>query len=94
MSAVPNSHIGKSTARSPDGGGSSRKPTNVTIAVGLVAEARELGVNVSQAAEAGIAAAVAERRQARWLTENQQALESSNAFVEAHGLPLAKHRNF
>jgi hypothetical protein len=27
-----------------------------------------------------------------WLAENRQALESSNAFVEAHGLPLELYR--
>jgi antitoxin CcdA len=64
------------------------------LEVGLVAEARELGVNVSQAAEIGIAAAVARRRQERWLAENQDALQSSNAFAEQHGLPLAQYRNF
>jgi antitoxin CcdA len=73
---------------------SARKSTNVTLAVSLVAEARELGINVSQAAEVGIAAAVVRRRQERWLAENQDALESSNAFVEQHGLPLAQYRNF
>ena len=71
-----------------------RKPTNLTLAVNLVLEARELGVNVSQAAEVGIAAAVAGRRQQRWLEENREALESSNEFVEQHGLPLATYRNF
>jgi antitoxin CcdA len=73
---------------------SARKSTNLTLAVSLVSEARELGVNVSQAAEVGIAAAVARRRQERWLAENQDALDSSNAFVEQHGLPLAQYRNF
>ncbi|MFA7668886.1 MAG: type II toxin-antitoxin system CcdA family antitoxin, partial [Burkholderiaceae bacterium] len=29
-----------------------------------------------------------------WLAENQEAIESSNAYVEKHGLPLAKHRMF
>ena len=71
-----------------------RKSTNLTLAAGVVAEARALGVNVSQAAEVGIAAAVARRRQERWLAENQGALESSNAFVEQQGLPLAQYRNF
>lgn len=71
-----------------------RKSTNLTLAANLVAEARELGVNVSQAAEIGIAAAVARRRQERWLMENQDALGSSNAFVEQNGLPLARYRNF
>ena len=73
---------------------SARKSTDVTLAVRLVAEARALGVNVSQAAEVGIAVAVARRRQERWLAENQGALDSSNAFIAQHGLPLAKYRNF
>lgn len=87
----------RTTTQSPplsDGSVPARKSTNVTLAVGVVAEARALGVNVSQAAEAGIAAAVARRRQERWLAENQAALESSNTFVEQHGLPLAQYRNF
>ena len=73
---------------------SPRKATNVTLSVSLMAEAREPGVNVSQAAEVGIAAAVASRRQERWLAENQDALDSSNAFAERHGLPLALYRSF
>lgn len=71
-----------------------RKPTNLTLTVGLVAQARALGVNVSQAAEQGIAAAVAQRRRDQWLAENREALDDSNAFVEANGLPLDRHRLF
>lgn len=71
-----------------------RKSTNLTLTASLVAEARALRVNISQAAEVGIAAAVAQRRQACWLSENQEALDSSNAFVEQNGLPLAQYRNF
>jgi antitoxin CcdA len=29
-----------------------------------------------------------------WLEENRAALDSSNAYVEAYGLPLEKHRLF
>lgn len=71
-----------------------RRPTNLSLTTSLVAEARALGVNVSQAAEVGIAAAVAQRRQERWLQDNQAALQSSNDFVDAHGLPLARYRQF
>lgn len=71
-----------------------RKSTNVTLTVALVEEAKALGVNVSQAAEVGVADAVARKRAAVWLAENREALESSNAFVETHGLPLAQYRNF
>lgn len=90
MSQPPANYL----AFSPPDSAPARKPTNLTLAVNLVLEARELGVNVSQAAEVGIAAAVAARRQQRWLEENREALESSNEFVEQHGLPLASYRNF
>jgi antitoxin CcdA len=33
-------------------------------------------------------------REARWLEENFEALESFNRYVEEHGLPLAKYRLF
>lgn len=71
-----------------------RKATNVSLNVELVAEARELGINLSQACERGLAETLAEERAAQWLAENREALESSNAWVEANGLPLAKHRLF
>ena len=73
---------------------SARKSTNVTLAVSLVAEARALRINVSQTAEMNIATAVAHRRQERWLAENQDALDSSNAFFAQQGLPLARYRQF
>lgn len=53
-----------------------------------------LGGIASQASEVGIGAAVALRRHARWLAENRNALDSSNTFVEQHGLPLASYRRF
>ncbi len=62
--------------------------------VALVDEAKALDVNLSQAAEVGVADAVARKRTELWLAENRAALESSNAFVEAQGLPLARYRTF
>ncbi len=73
---------------------SAKKATNVSLAEPLLAEARELRINVSQAAEEGVARAVAKRRAELWLQENRDAIESSNTYVEQHGLPLAKHRMF
>jgi len=71
-----------------------KKATNVSLAENLLAEAKELRINVSQAAEAGVAKAVAEKRAELWLKENWEAIESSNAYVEQHGLPLEKYRMF
>jgi antitoxin CcdA len=73
---------------------SQRKPTNVSIDSNLIAEAKELEVNISRAAEAGIAKAVADEKARRWLEENKEAIESSNRFVEENGLPLTKYRPF
>lgn len=50
--------------------------------------------SASLSAEVDVSAAVAFRRQARWLAENRNALDSSNTFVEQHGLPLARYRRF
>ncbi len=71
-----------------------RRATNVSLNVQLLAEARALEVNISRAAEQGLVNAIAERRAALWLAENQAALESSNAYVAQHGLPLAQYRGF
>ena len=71
-----------------------RKPTNLSLDNALLKEAKALGINVSRSAEAGIAEAVKLRKQQKWLEENSAALASSNAFIEANGLPLAKYRQF
>jgi hypothetical protein len=34
------------------------------------------------------------KRAQQWLDENREALESSNRWVEEHGLPFAKYRLF
>lgn len=71
-----------------------RKPTNLSLDSDLLAEAKALGINVSRSAEAGIVEAVKRHKERQWLEENASSLESSNAYVEAKGLPLAKHRQF
>lgn len=73
---------------------SSRRATNLTLDADLLAEARALKVNLSRAAEAGIGHAVAEIRAGRWRSENREALESSNRYVERNGLPLSGLRPF
>lgn len=70
------------------------RPTNVSLPAALVAEARELGVNISAASASGLDQAVKKARAEKWLQENQAALEASNAYVEKQGLPLARYRMF
>jgi antitoxin CcdA len=71
-----------------------KRPTNVSLPGSLVAEAKGLGINVSEACAQGLAKAVQAAREAEWLRENRVALESSNVWAEANGLPLAKYRQF
>ena len=71
-----------------------KKAINVSLAEPLLLEAKALRINVSQAAEAGVARAVAEKRAELWVAENAEAFECWNAYVEKNGLPLAKYRTF
>ena len=71
-----------------------RRPTNLTLDAAMISEARSLGINISQACERGLASAIAAARAQHWLSENADALQSSNDYVEAHGLPLARYRAF
>ena len=71
-----------------------RKPTNVTLPEPLLREARELGISLSQACERGLREVVAETRAAKWLRENQDAIEAWNDYVEKNGLPLGEYRQF
>ncbi len=71
-----------------------KKATNVSLPVDMVEDARRLGINVSQACEAGLEAEVRKAMAEEWLRENKEALDWSNQYVEKFGLPLAKHRMF
>lgn len=72
----------------------SKRATNVSLRSDLIDEAKKLGINVSEACEQGLEKEVARNRAEQWLEENRAALESSNAYVEKHGLPLARYRQF
>ena len=71
-----------------------RKAANLSLNQSLLNEAKSLHINVSRAAEAGIENAVKEKKRERLLKNNAEALDSANAYVEKHGLPLAKYRQF
>ena len=60
----------------------------------LIEEARQLGINLPQACEAGPRDRVAVAKTAAWLAENGPALQAWNDYVEEHGLPLAQFRQF
>jgi antitoxin CcdA len=65
-----------------------RRAVNLTLPGDLVAAARALGVNTSEAAEAGIAAAVRQAREEAWLKANAAAVVEHRAWLDRHGMPL------
>lgn len=72
----------------------SRRPSNLSLDADLVAEAKELDINLSRAAESGIARAVADEKARRWKIENAEAIRGWNEWVEKNGLPLEPYWPF
>ncbi|MDM7982285.1 MAG: type II toxin-antitoxin system CcdA family antitoxin [Rhizobium sp.] len=69
-----------------------RKTHDLTVNEALVAEAETLGLDITGAAEQGIARAIKAEKERRWKIENAEAIQASNDYVAKHGLPLAKYR--
>lgn len=81
-------HVGRHQDDGP------KRATNVSLSEALVSRARELGINVSQACEAGLENEVRRERANRWQEENAAGFDAWNAYVERNGVPLAKYRKF
>ncbi|RWC57552.1 type II toxin-antitoxin system CcdA family antitoxin [Mesorhizobium sp.] len=71
-----------------------RQPANLSIDSSLMREAKGLDVNVSRAAEAGIAEAVAAEKTRLWKLENRATMDEWNDYIEKHGIPLDEYRQF
>ena len=71
-----------------------KRATNVSLPVSLIEEARRLNINISQACEQGLEQQVRKSKAEKWLEQNREAIADSNAWVEKHGLPLARFRQF
>jgi antitoxin CcdA len=71
-----------------------RKSANLSLDSNLVSQARDLKINISRAAEDGIKSAVKAEQERLWRLENAEAIRLENDYVEKHGLPLAKYRQF
>ena len=65
-----------------------RRPINLTIRTDVLKEAKSLNLNASQAAEAGIIAAIQRAQEQEWLHTNKTALLAHNNRIEQEGLLL------
>jgi antitoxin CcdA len=71
-----------------------RKPTNLTLDARLVAEAKNLDINISRVAEESIAKAVSEEKARLWKIENRDVIQSLNDYVEKQAPLLDEPRQF
>lgn len=71
-----------------------RQPANLSIDSNLMREAKGLDVNVSRAAEAGIAEAVAAEKTRLWKLENRATMDAWNDYIDKTGIPLQEYRQF
>jgi antitoxin CcdA len=60
----------------------------------LVAEARDMGVDVVTELNARLRELIGKARRERWLKENREALEDANVFLARHGLWSDGKRQF
>jgi antitoxin CcdA len=71
-----------------------KRATNLTIDPAPLDEARALDITLSATFEASLREAVRKQKAPRWLEENRAAIQGSNEWVEQHGLPLERYRQF
>jgi antitoxin CcdA len=71
-----------------------RETVSLSLDTGLVAAAREAGLDLSRICETALREATRIEAGERWKEEHREAIEANNAWVEKHGLPLAKYRMF
>jgi antitoxin CcdA len=71
-----------------------RQSVNLYLDRTIVEDAKALGMNISRACDEALRAAIKMEREARWKTENSEAIQSFNDYVEKNGIPLAQFRQF
>ncbi|SEQ76578.1 type II toxin-antitoxin system CcdA family antitoxin [Sphingobium sp. YR768] len=71
-----------------------RKATNLSLDADLVADARDLGINLSRACEDALRKEISAERGRRWQEENKDAIAAWNDWAENNELPLDKYRQF
>ena len=63
-----------------------KKAANLSVDGALLDSAKRLKLNLSQVFEAGLNAAIREKRREQWLNKNRAALDAYNEHVERDGV--------
>ena len=71
-----------------------KRAANVSIDAEILAEAKAMGINLSQTLEDELRKQVKEEKIRRWSEDNKEAIESHNRFIEKHGIWSEKYRSW
>ncbi len=71
-----------------------KRPTNISLDIAMLADAKDHGINISQACEAGLAMELKAVRDAKWKAENKATMQQWNDWIAKNGIPLSEHRQF
>ena len=73
---------------------SRKRAVNVTVQEHILAQAKEMKLNLSQVLEDELKKRLREERTRRFQEENRDAIESHNRFIEKHGIWSEKFRTW
>ena len=71
-----------------------KKAANLSVDSVLLEDAKRMKINLSQVFEAGLSAAIRQRRREEWLKSNRASLEAYNEHIEADGVFSDGQRSF
>jgi antitoxin CcdA len=73
---------------------SRKRAVNVTVDGNVLADAKQLGLNLSQVLEDELRKRVTEEKTRRFEEEHREAVDAHNRFIEKHGIWSAKYRSW
>jgi antitoxin CcdA len=71
-----------------------KRAVNVTVDEHVLADAKQLGLNISQVLEDELRRRVKEEKTRRFQEEHREAIEAHNRFIEEHGIFGEEFRNW
>ena len=71
-----------------------KKATNITLSADVLAEAKALNINISQACDRFLRDLIRGEKERRWQQEHAEFIEAYNRSLEQDGLPLDEWQSF
>ena len=71
-----------------------KKATNITLALDVYNDARELGINLSQTCERLLRETIRAEKTLRWAEQHAEFIQAYNQITGLDGLPLTQWRQF